>query len=386
MAASIIPTSAVQKQQNAARLSIYSNIFLVVIKVGAGLQSNSLSVLGEGVQSLLDIVVSALIWFTVRAAAAPPDEAHPWGHGKFENLTSLFQMLLVLASIGGIWWAAWLRFHNPQMPVVDWGIAAILVSIAINIAMSRHMSRVARATDSSALAAEAVHLRGDLWACAGVLLGLVSTHVFRDAHLDPLCAAIMTLFAAYAAIHLLRDTLRPLLDETLPGAEESCIRQVLNSDARVFRFSQAAHAPGGRQTSGRRSYHVGRQPEFSRGARGQRRSRGSDSRGAPQHRCHRAFRAIRRRNSASTHRARQLNCAHETQMDARRKMVVGDAFNFRRRRGRGGLGAGRRATWFGTTNCFERYAQFKNSDALYRACGRRINFGGVQCFFQRFQI
>lgn len=230
------PANTVQIQQAAARLSIYSNIFLVLIKVGAGLQSNSLSVLGEGVQSLLDIVVSALIWFTVRAAAAPPDHEHPWGHGKFENLTSLLQMVLVLGSIGGIWWASYVRWKNPVMPAVDWGIAAIVVSIAINIAMSRHMSQVARATDSSALAAEAVHLRGDLWACAGVLTGLVATHVFHNPRLDPLCAAIMTLFAGYSAIHLLRDTLRPLLDETLPDAEEHCIREVLTNDPRILDF------------------------------------------------------------------------------------------------------------------------------------------------------
>ena len=223
-------------QQAAARLSIYSNIFLVLIKVGAGLQSNSLSVIGEGVQSLLDIVVSALIFFTVRAAAAPPDEDHPWGHGKFENLISLFQMVLVLLSIGGIWWIAWQRWQHPEMPVVDWGIAAIVVSMAVNIAMSRRMSRVARETDSSALAAEAVHLRGDLWACGGVLTGLFATHIFRNPRLDPLFAAIMTLFAAYAAIHLLRDTLRPLLDETLPRSEERQIRTVLESDPRVLDY------------------------------------------------------------------------------------------------------------------------------------------------------
>ena len=236
MTALASPANPVHAQQAAARLSIYSNVFLVLIKVGAGLQSNSLSVLGEGVQSLLDIVVSALILFTVRAAAAPPDSDHPWGHGKYENLTSLFQMLLVLGSIGGIWWASWVRWQNPVMPVVDWGVAAIAVSIAVNLAMSRHMNRVARATQSAALAAEAVHLRGDLWACAGVMLGLVATHVFRNPRLDPLCAAIMTLFAGYAAVHLLRDTLRPLLDETLPGAEEACIRQVLKGDARVLDF------------------------------------------------------------------------------------------------------------------------------------------------------
>ena len=232
----LAPSETVTAQQNVARLAIGSNIFLVLIKVGAGLESNSLSVLGEGVQSLLDIVVSALIFFTVRAAAAPPDEAHPWGHGKFENLTSLFQMLLVLASIGGIWWVAWQRWNHPVMPVVDWGVAALLVSIAVNVAMSRRIGRVARETESSSLAAEAVHLRGDLWTCAGVLSGLVATHIFQNPRLDPLFAAIMTLFAAYAAIHLLRDTLRPLLDETLPNEEEARIREVLQADARVLDF------------------------------------------------------------------------------------------------------------------------------------------------------
>ena len=226
----------VAAQQNVARLAIGSNAFLVVIKVAAGLESNSLSVLGEGIQSLLDIAVSALIYFTVRAAAAPPDSAHPWGHGKFENLTSLLQMTLVLVSIGGIWWVAWRRWLDPVMPVVDWGVAALLVSIAINIWMSRRVGRVARQTESSALAAEAVHLRGDLWACAGVLLGLVATHLFRNPRLDPLFAVIMTLFAGYAAIHLLRDTLRPLLDETLPREEEARIREVLSGDARVLDF------------------------------------------------------------------------------------------------------------------------------------------------------
>jgi len=102
--------------------------------------------------------------------------------------------------------------------------------------MSRHMSHVARATDSAALAAEAVHLRGDLWACAGVLTGLVATHVFHNPRLDPLCAAIMTLFAANAALHLLLDTLRPLLDETLPHSEENCLREVLQRDPRVLDF------------------------------------------------------------------------------------------------------------------------------------------------------
>ena len=260
--------------------------------------------LGEGVQSLLDIVVSALILFTLRAAAAPPDEDHPWGHGKFENLTSLFQMLLVLTSIGGIWWIAWQRWQHPVMPLVDWGIAAIGVSMAVNLAMSRRVAKVARQTDSPALAAEAVHLRGDLWACAGVLLGLALTSIFQNPRFDPLCAAVMTLFAGYAALHLLRDTLRPLLDETLPGEEEARIREVLRADARVLDF----HKLRTRQAGSRRlaDVHVMLDDNLSFRAAHQisEEVEAAIPRGPAQHRCHRAFRAIRRGNPAPARGAR----------------------------------------------------------------------------------
>jgi cation diffusion facilitator family transporter len=230
------PAQKFEAQQQAARLSLGANVFLVVIKVGAGWQSGSLSVLAEGIQSLLDILASALILFTVRAAAAPPDTAHPYGHGKFENLTALAQMTLVLGSIGGIWWAAWHRWHHPVMPQVDAGIVALMVAIGVNLWVSKHIFQVARETDSLALRAEGVHLRGDLWACVGVLAGLVATAWFKEARLDPLFAAVMTLFAMVSALHLLRDTLRPLLDESLPREEERQIRGVLEADPRVLGF------------------------------------------------------------------------------------------------------------------------------------------------------
>lgn len=223
-------------QMEAARLSLGSNVFLVIIKIAAGLASGSLSVLAEGVQSLLDIFASSAILVSVRAAHTPADHEHPWGHGKLENLVSLGQMFLMLGSIGGIWLAAWHRFHNPEMPRVDWGIAAIAVSMVVNVLVSARIARVAKQTQSAALAAEAVHLRGDLWTCSGVLLGLCATAIWKDPRLDPIFAAVMSLFAAYSAIELLRDTMRPLLDARLPVGEEQQIRHVLEQDERVLDF------------------------------------------------------------------------------------------------------------------------------------------------------
>lgn len=225
-----------REQEAVAKLSLWANVFLVTIKIAAGLRSGSLSVLAEGIQSLLDIFASAAILWTLRAANAPPDPAHPYGHGKFENVVSLGQMALIFLSIFGIWFAAWHRFQFPEMPQVDWGIAAITLSGAINLAVSFRVARVAKKFNSAALAAEAVHLRGDLWACLGVLTGLVATHVFHEARLDPIFAAGMSLLAFANALHLMRDVVRPLVDASLGDDDEECIREVLQCDERVLGF------------------------------------------------------------------------------------------------------------------------------------------------------
>src|SRR5690606_9790184 len=120
------------EQLAAARLSLFANTFLVLIKVAAGIASGSLSVMSEGVQSFLDILASAAILWTLRKANKPPDREHPWGHGKLENLVSLGQIALILAGAGGILFAAWQRLGNPFLPRLDWGIAALSVSLLVD--------------------------------------------------------------------------------------------------------------------------------------------------------------------------------------------------------------------------------------------------------------
>jgi cation diffusion facilitator family transporter len=222
-----------RRQQAAAGLSLTSNLFLVVIKIGAGIASGSISVLAEGVQSTMDVVASALILLTVRAAAAPPDPSHPYGHGKFENIASLGQMILILGSAAYLLAAAWGRWQAPILPRVDWGVAALATALGVDALVSRWLLRVAKETHSQALEAEALHLRSDMWACVGVLGGLAAVALTGEPRLDPLVAAVMTGVVAVNAVRLLRTTLRPLLDESLPPEEQALVERVLNADARV---------------------------------------------------------------------------------------------------------------------------------------------------------
>ncbi len=243
-----LQVTLLRRSRAAARLSLTGNVFLVVLKVTAGVLSGSVSVLAEGLQSTVDVAASALILFTVCAAARPPDARHPYGHGKFEPLAALAQALLILGSSVGLLSVAWERWQHPAVPRVDWGIGALLVSAGVNLVVSRRVTTVARETGSPALAAEAAHLRGDLLACAGVVMGLVLVRITGQPRLDPLIAGVMVLFVLREAVRLARVALGPLLDEQLPPEDLHCIRRVLEGHAEV----RAYHRLRGRTAGARR--------------------------------------------------------------------------------------------------------------------------------------
>ena len=227
---------ALQTQRAAARLSLVSNVVLVVVKVAAGVASGAISVLAEGVQSGLDVLASLMILWTVQRAASPPDQEHPYGHGKMESLASLAQIVLICGSALYILLVAWTRFQNPAMPRLDWGAGALTLAIIVNFFVSRRLKVVARETHSQAIFAEAAHLQSDLLSCMGVLLGLGAVWLTRDARLDPIIAALMAFVVIGSSIKLARETVRPLLDEKLPGDEEAQIVAVLNADPRVLSY------------------------------------------------------------------------------------------------------------------------------------------------------
>jgi cation diffusion facilitator family transporter len=227
---------AMRIQQNAARVSLVSNIVLVLLKVGAGLATGAISVLSEGVQSGLDVIASLMILVTVRQAALPPDPSHPYGHGKMENLASLAQTILIGGSALYILHEAWQRWNAPVMPQIGIGAVVLAFAITTNFFVARHLSHVASRTGSQALRAEATHLRGDMLSCAGVLLGLGAVWIFKEPRLDAACAAIMALVIIVSALRLGHDTVRPLLDEKLPPGEEAQIREVLEAHEQVLGY------------------------------------------------------------------------------------------------------------------------------------------------------
>ena len=129
------------EKQHAALSSLFWALFLTLIKLGAGLATNSLGILSEALHSSLDLVAAGITFFAVRVAARPADETHPYGYGKIENLSALAETVLLLVTCGWIVHEAVNRlfFDAPEITPSWWGVGIILVQYAFcRIWLRRH--------------------------------------------------------------------------------------------------------------------------------------------------------------------------------------------------------------------------------------------------------
>ena len=158
-----------------AAISVGAAVFLTCMKLVVGLLTNSLGVLSEALHSGLDLVAAVVTYFGVRSAAAPADETHHFGHGKIENLSALFETLLLLVTCIWIIWEAVMRLFFREAPITQTtiGIVVMVISIIIDFWRSRALSKAAKKYNSQALAADALHFSSDILSSSVVIVGLI---------------------------------------------------------------------------------------------------------------------------------------------------------------------------------------------------------------------
>lgn len=212
----------------AAWLSLLATSVVVAVKLWSAWASRSVSVLSEALQSLVDVGISALAVVTLRVASLPPDEDHPFGHGKAEMLAGAFQMLVVAASCLYILGQAFLRVRSPEEIRWDYGAVAMGYALVSNTLMARFLRRIGTETGSTVLVSEAIHLKGDSLASAGVLLGMLAVGGTGWMILDPIMAILFATIALVAAVRQLKVVVHPLMDGSLPFEEVERVKAVLN--------------------------------------------------------------------------------------------------------------------------------------------------------------
>lgn len=204
------------KKVKIARLSIASNSLLIILKFVAGVISGSVSIISEAIHSAMDLVAAIIAYFSVRVSDNPPDERHPYGHGKVENVSGVIEAFLILGA--AIWIVVEairkLTGEDSEIVSVEWGSLVMFISAGVNTYVSHRLYKVAKETDSVALEADALHLKTDVYTSLGVGIGLLLIWVTKIHILDPIIAILVAMLILKESLELLSKAFWPLLDSS----------------------------------------------------------------------------------------------------------------------------------------------------------------------------
>lgn len=214
----------------AARYSVFTAVTLALMKFVVGLLTGSLAVIASAVDSLLDIVMSGVNFLAIRQAEQPADASHSFGHGKYETLATLIQSLVISASGGWILFEAVRRLNtgNIKIQQIGNGVVVLAISVAASFWISRYLRRVGKATDSSALQADALHFSMDIYTNGALLAGLLILSFVDAPWLDPVMSLLVALYILKQALELARHALRDMLDAELPDEVRNEVIRLVN--------------------------------------------------------------------------------------------------------------------------------------------------------------
>lgn len=213
-----------------ARLSVAAAAFLIVLKSATGWLTGSISVWASLLDSTMDIFASVINYYAVRAASRPPDDDHHYGHGKAESLAGLFQSFVI--TVSGIFLVreAVRRIVAPQETALEWvGVGTMAVAGAVSVALVARLRRVARETDSPALAADSVHYATDVFTNGAALVALLVVALTGWTLADPIFSIAISAFILWSAFEVARESVNVLMDRRLGSEVDEAVAAVVES-------------------------------------------------------------------------------------------------------------------------------------------------------------
>lgn len=211
-----------------AWLSIAAAVATIALKTGAYLLTNSVGLLSDALESLVNLVGAVMALLMLSIAARPPDKSHVYGHSKAEYFASVTEGILILGAAIGIISAAINRLLRPgEIEQLGLGLGVSVTASVINLIVARVLLREGKARRSITLEADAHHLMTDVWTSAGVIGGVGIAGFTGWGILDPLVAIVVALNIIWTGIRLVSRSVAGLMDAALPTQEQVLIEDVL---------------------------------------------------------------------------------------------------------------------------------------------------------------
>jgi len=201
---------------------ILVNASLAAIKITTGLLGHSYALVADGIESINDVLSSLVVFVGIKVAARPPDENHPYGHGKAEQLAALFSALSLLTAGGVIAWQSVENIIQRHSAPAWFTLPVLVVVVVAKELMSRFALAKSMETSSTSLEGDAWHHRSDAITSGAALIGICVALIGGPGYekADDIAALIGCLVIAYNGFTLLRKAVHENMDGTPP--QELC--------------------------------------------------------------------------------------------------------------------------------------------------------------------
>lgn len=193
---------------------VAASVILFAIKMLAYYLTNSVAVLTDALESTVNVVTGFTGLYSLRIAARPRDENHPYGHGKIELLSASFEgVLILLAGIVIVYESIINLVHTHPVQQLDAGIILIGFTALANYLLGAWCIRTGKKHLSMALEASGKHLQSDTWTTVGIVAGLMLLRFTGIAWIDSATAIIFAVFIIVEGSKIIRQTIAGLTDE-----------------------------------------------------------------------------------------------------------------------------------------------------------------------------
>src|SRR6516165_3169601 len=207
------------------------NVLLATVKIFAGAIGHAYVLIADGIESALDVGGSIVIWGGLTFAARPPDQTHPYGHGKAEPIAAIIVAVGVIAAAVGLAIQSVREIFLPHHAPAPWTLAVLVVAVVVKETLFRYVIRFGRKVESTAVRTDAWHHRMDaltsIAAFIGISLALVGGEKWQSA--DDWAALVACALIAANGIRIARPAFYEIMDTAPGGKFISSIRRVANS-------------------------------------------------------------------------------------------------------------------------------------------------------------
>ncbi|MBI9100258.1 MAG: cation transporter, partial [Spirochaetaceae bacterium] len=195
-------------------IGIIINFILSTLKISAGFLFYSFALIGDGIDSLTDVVTSGVTLVTANISSRPPDNEHPYGHGRAETIATKLLSFIIFFAGAQLAFSSIKKIINPEVAELPESpvFIVIAVSIAGKIFLSILKKRAGIKINSPMLIADAKNMRNDVLISVSVLVGLVFTVVLEIPVLDSITALLVSVWILKTALTIFMETSRELMD------------------------------------------------------------------------------------------------------------------------------------------------------------------------------